>query len=149
MKATDLMRRPVECVNPEQVVTVAAQKMRDSNVGFLVVCQSDGQMVGVLTDRDIAVRVCAEELSPTATPISETMSRDVIHCEEHDELSLVQERMAKYKKSRIVIVDANARPVGVISLSDLAAEFDPRVTELLGDIAEREVLNEERHIAPR
>lgn len=73
MLATDLVTREVERVSPTDTVQTAARKMRDANVGFLPVCDVRGKVVGALTDRDIVIRIVAEEL-PTTEHVAQVMT---------------------------------------------------------------------------
>lgn len=147
MQCKDFMRRPVAFVKHGETVAVAARQMRDSNVGFLPVCDSAGRVLGVLTDRDIAVRVCAEDLSPTRTRVEEVMSEEIVACRPTDNLGDAEERMSAEQKSRILIVSDDGHALGVISLSDIAAALDPRAAETLRDVSEREVLGAGGHKA--
>src|SRR5688572_21878724 len=117
MRCVDLMTRPVEFMLPGQTVTAAARKMRDANVGFLAVCDSEGKVIGALTDRDIAIRACAVDRAGTAM-VSEVMTPEVIACRPGDEVTRAEELMARYHKSRILVTDGDGKPAGVISLAD-------------------------------
>jgi CBS domain-containing protein len=119
MKCEDLMKRDTECVSPSETAQDAARKMRDQNVGFLPVCESNNRVVGTITDRDIAIRLVAED-QDAETPVSAIMTRDVVACRDSDEIERAVELMALNRKSRIICLDENDRLCGVISLSDLA-----------------------------
>ncbi len=141
MRCDALMRRPVLCTSLEDNVSNAARRMRDSNVGFLPVCDADGRAIGILTDRDIAVRVCAEALSGDTHVVS-IMTQGVISCAPEDDVSWAAALMASERKSRILILDAHEHPVGVISLADLA-QHDPRGAAFaVRDVSAREVLSQ-------
>jgi CBS domain-containing protein len=135
------MRRPVEFVLPSQSVAVVARKMRDANVGFVPVCTADGRVIGVVTDRDLAVRVCAAERSDTRTEVAEVMSRDLVACRPTEDVSEAQELMARHQKSRLLVTDVQGRLLGVISLSDVAGSEQPLAAETLRAVALRELLN--------
>lgn len=140
MKCQDLMRRPLEVVAPGETIAVAARKMRKSNIGFLAVCDSSGRVHGVVTDRDLAVRAVANDLSPSRTRVADVMSRDVVSCRTSADVADAQRMMQQHKKSRILVIAEDRRPVGVISLSDFAARRDPKAADILRDVAEREVV---------
>jgi CBS domain-containing protein len=112
--------------------------MRDHGVGFVPVVDGSGHVIGTVTDRDLAIRVLANESSPRM-PVESVMSTRVLTCKPWDPLAHAEERMMRYKKSRIVCVDEWDRPVGVISLSDIAdVERGMRSGEVLRSITQRE-----------
>jgi CBS domain-containing protein len=98
---------------------VAAERMRSDNIGFLPVCDASGRVVGTITDRDIAMRVVADE-RPPHTRVEDVMTHEVIACSPSDDVHRAEQLMGKYNKSRIICVDDAGHPVGVISLSDIA-----------------------------
>lgn len=115
-----------------------AERMRASAVGFLPVCNDTGEIVGTITDRDLAMRVLAER-RPHGTPVHRVMSIDAVTCSPYDDLGFAEELMRRWRKSRIVCVDDRMRPVGVISLSDIAeAEYAWRAGRVLRDVSARE-----------
>jgi len=119
MLCRQIMKRDIVCVMDGDSVKDAALLMRAGNIGFLPVCDAHGRVVGTITDRDIAVRVVADELSGD-TPVEEAMTREVVACAPSDDVHLAEQLMGRYKKSRIMCVDESGHPVGVISLSDVA-----------------------------
>jgi CBS domain-containing protein len=132
-----VMTSRVECLGRDASATAAAMIMRKLNIGFLPICNDRGAAVGALTDRDLVVRVIAAR-RPLETPIGDVMTPGPIHCSADDPLSVAESLMARFRKSRIVCVDARSRPIGVVSLSDIARveRFD-RVSRVLRDVATR------------
>jgi len=138
MRCRDVMNK-VECCNINDSVADIAGRMRSRHVGFLPVVNDDGQVIGTITDRDLAIRVLADRLSPE-TPAHAVMSRGVITCKPDDPLEDAEQLMERYYKWRIVCVDSGRRPVGVISLSDIAdSEQAVRTAKLLREVSSREV----------
>lgn len=137
MRVDEVMKTRVECVRETQSVRDAARRMRDRNIGFLPVCDAAGHPIGALTDRDLAVRVVAEDLG-AQTPISEAMSTETIACRTSDHIEEAEELMALHRKSRILVTDANGKLVGVISLSDLIERDERRAVKTMKEIAARE-----------
>jgi CBS domain-containing protein len=138
MICDELMKHAVECVRPDERVESAARRMRESNVGFLPVCDAHGRLVGTITDRDIAVRYVAEAL-PRHTDVEQVMTRHVVTCRPEDDVRIAEQLMAEHHIARIVCSDDIGRPVGVISLSDVAqCESDERAAWTLRQITERE-----------
>ncbi len=140
MQCQDVMRRPVQCCGEREKVDVAARRMRDANVGFLPICDDLGALVGVLTDRDIAVRVCAAGLRSDQTAVREIMTREVVLCSPGDPLARAQDLMVQHRKSRVVVAERGV-PVGVISLADIARHDQPFVLETLREVSTREVVD--------
>lgn len=140
MFCRDIMRRPVICARRGDSVQSVAQKMRDSRVGFLPVCDDRDHVVGVVTDRDIVIRLCAAGQSAVKMPVEAIMTVDVLSCAPDADIGEAERLMAQERKSRIVVVGESGAAEGVISLSDLAGRGE--ATELLRQVAEREVLDE-------
>src|SRR6185295_2315560 len=120
MRCDEIMKRTVECVGTGDTVQAAARKMRDDNIGFLPVCEGDRKVLGTITDRDIAIRACADDRPASSTRVADVMTRTVISCRPTDDLERAQQLMSKHHKSRMLIADDGGRLVGVISLSDIA-----------------------------
>ena len=140
MVCADVMKQDVTCISPHAPVSEAAARMREKNVGFLPVCEeASGQRVmGIVTDRDIALRVVGEERPPTVT-VDEIMSRDVVSCGPMDDIKRAEQLMGENRKSRIVCVDDEGQLVGVISLSDIAHRDGARIAQTIQQVTAREV----------
>jgi CBS domain-containing protein len=113
--------------------------MRESNVGFLPVCGPENRVVGILTDRDIALRVCARGLNAGILPIADVMTREIVACHPGDKVRFVEGLMARNHKSRILIVDQAGKPAGVISLADIARHDKNFAADTLSLVTAREV----------
>ena len=138
MYVRDVMKKTVVTCKEKDSLKHCADLMRDWKIGMLAVVDGKEQLVGILTDRDLVVRGIAESHPLTAEARS-IMTKRLITCRQEDELWFAEERMAAERKSRIVVVDGNRHPVGVISLSDIPmAEEGPRAGELLQQISRRE-----------
>ena len=134
----ELMKTDVECCELDDTAQRAAQAMRDGNLGFLPVCDAGKHVLGVLTDRDLAIRLVADSL-PASTRVSQLMTREVVGVRPTDPLSRAQELMTSRKKSRLLVLDPDDRLVGVISLSDLVqATGDAEAASALRGISARE-----------
>ena len=135
MRCTDLMTSEVEVFREGDTVQHVARRMLDCDVGFAPICDREGRPVGTLTDRDIALRVCATDRSASGTLASDVMTRGAVTCFEADGLDVAEARMSAYHKSRILVVAPDGRLVGVISLSDIAqAEDDQHAAATLRGI---------------
>lgn len=101
----------------------AAQTMRDSNIGDVIVLdQSDG-LCGIVTDRDIVVRVLAEGKDPQATSLSEICSSEVLTLSPNDAVGDAVKLMREKAVRRLPVVEGS-KPVGIVSIGDLAIERD-------------------------
>jgi CBS domain-containing protein len=131
------MKRAIHSLSSGESVIAAATKMRDQNVGFLPICDERMKVLGTITDRDIAVRLVAEQRDGS-TLVGQIMTREVVACEPEDDISDASVLMAEHRKSRIMCVNHDGRLVGVISLSDIA-EFDGAHAAIaLNEIGRRE-----------
>ncbi|GAF69191.1 unnamed protein product [marine sediment metagenome] len=138
MHCKDLMKTDVVFVRPSDEVQKAASLMRSRNVGFLPVCSDERKVVGVITDRDIAVR-CVAEGKPHTTTVREVMTREVVACRPNDDIKTAELAMAKHRRSRILCLGDHQYLLGVISLSDFSpAGLKKRAEALLQRVSERE-----------
>jgi CBS domain-containing protein len=138
MRCEEIMKREITRVSPTDTVQTATREMRDANIGFLPVCYPSGRVIGVVTDRDVAVRLVAANRSSNAS-VSEIMTSDLIACRPADDLHHAEELMGHHHVSRILCTDENYQLLGVISLSDIArAEDDRHAAEAMRQISERE-----------
>ena len=126
MKISKCMTREVQVVTPEQTLRDAARMMAEIDAGVLPVRDGD-RLVGMITDRDIAIRAVAEGKSPD-TPVSEAMSREVLYCFDDQELEDVARNMADIKVRRLPVLNRDKRLIGIVSLGDLSRKEAPEVT---------------------
>jgi CBS domain-containing protein len=111
----------------------AAKMMRDEDVGLAPIVEGD-RLVGVLTDRDIVVRVVAEGLDPERVKVSEVASRDVVTLDPGQDLDEALRLMARHQVRRLPVVEEDGRLVGVVAQADVAQEADERRT---GEVVEQ------------
>ena len=137
MKVKDIMTSNVECVWPEDTLQEAALKMKEMGIGPLPVCDRL-HIVGMLTDRDIAIRGVAAGRDPRSTKVRDVMTCEVIRCFEDEEVEEAERLMQSRQVRRILVVNRDERLVGILSLGDLAAESGnpQRVGEVLQDVSE-------------
>lgn len=118
MQVKNEMTTKVQVVNPGTPVKEAARKMRDLNIGVLPVCENE-LLVGIVTDRDITIRLTAEAKDPIATKVKEIMSSKVERCFEDEEVEKVAARMESKKIRRLPVINHDKKLVGMLSLADL------------------------------
>lgn len=133
MQIRDLMTPDVEVVRPETPLREAADRMRELNVGVMPVCEGR-RIVGILTDRDIAVRAVAEGDDPNATTVAQVMTSDVAFCYDDQPVEEAAELMEQQQIRRLPILDRDERLVGILSLGDLAV--DGQDEKLKADVVE-------------
>jgi CBS domain-containing protein len=125
-----MTQNPVTVQTTDSIVA-AARSMRDGNIGDVVVVER-GQIQGILTDRDIVVRALAEGRDPARTTVGEICSRELTTLgpsdSVHDAVTIMRDKAIR----RLPVVDGG-RPVGIVSLGDLAVERDPE--SVLGGIS--------------
>ncbi len=129
MKISEVMTRDLEYVDVDDSLQSTARLMRRRNIGFVPVVEHS-TIVGLVTDRDIAVRAVAEGLSPTMTRVQQIMTPRIWFIYENQEVREAAQLMREKKVRRLIVLDDQDRPVGVISLGDLAAHgHEPQATE--------------------
>jgi CBS domain-containing protein len=127
MKVSEVMTRDVQLIEPTQTIRDAAKLMAELDAGIMPVREGD-RLVGMITDRDIAVRAVAEGKGPD-TPVREVMTADVKYCFEDEDIGLVAKNMAEIKLQRLPVMDRNKRLVGIVSLGDIAIQGDTNLTD--------------------
>lgn len=134
----DVMTRNPRTVAPDATVREAARTMREEDAGIMPVVQ-DGRVIGVVTDRDLAMRVLAEGRNPDQTRVSEVMSSDVHVCTPDDRLVEAVRIMGEENVRRLPVVDRDDHLKGILSMTDVAreAEMDYALQEALEQIARR------------
>jgi CBS domain-containing protein len=123
MQVNEAMSGDVKVVDPNQSIRDAARMMAEIDAGVLPVGEND-RLVGMITDRDIAIRAVAAGKPPT-TPVRDVMSQEVKYCFEDDDLDEVSENMADIKLRRLPVLSRDKRLVGIVSLADIALMDGP------------------------
>jgi len=122
MNVSQCMSTDVRVCAPEDTVRQAAQTMAEIDAGILPVGEND-RLIGMVTDRDLAVRAIAEGMAPD-TPVREVMTREVRYCYEDDDLDEVTGQMSDLQVRRLPVLNNDKRLVGVISLGDISHADD-------------------------
>ena len=127
-----------------QTVSDAAKQMRDKNVGSIVVLDSDKKPLGMVTDRDIAVRVVAEGKDPKSTHLKEIMSKETVVLRQDQGIFETTKMMSEKGIRRIPVVDTEGKLAGIICLDDLIMMFGQEVANIANAIAYGTVRAEEK-----
>ncbi len=133
MNVSEVMTRDVQVATPEQSIRDAAQLMSRIDAGTVPVGK-DNKLVGMLTDRDIAVRAVAKGLGPD-TPVRDIMSADVKYCFDDESVEDVARNMADIQVRRLPVVNRDKRLVGILSLGDLAVRSNLSTDEALRGVS--------------
>lgn len=134
MDIKDIMSTDVEVVTPDTLIHEIAQKMQQRDCGCVVVVEND-RMVGMITDRDIALRCVANSHIPAETTAKDVMTPEILYCRDTDNADEVARDMGKNKVRRMPVLNAEKRLVGIVSLGDLASHSNHKLCgEALGDI---------------
>ena len=130
MKAQDIMTKNPSCVTPETRVQDAARLMKNEDVGIIPVVESQGskKLVGVITDRDIAIRVVADGAASSNSSVRDVMTSNITTSAPGDSVKDVMELMGREQVRRIPIVD-KGELVGIIAQADIVREADDKRAE--------------------
>ncbi|MET7949808.1 CBS domain-containing protein [Micromonospora chokoriensis] len=127
----EFMTTRLVTMDGNDTLIAAAQEMRDSAIGDVVVTDGDS-VVGIVTDRDITVRGVAENMDAGSTRLSQITTRDVITVSQYDDAVAAADLMRTYAVRRLPVID-DGRLVGLVSMGDLAVEREPQ--SVLADIS--------------
>jgi CBS domain-containing protein len=140
MKAQEIMARNPRCVTPRTSVQEAARLMKSEDVGALPVVESDNsqKLVGIITDRDIALRVVAEGRDAAGVVVSDVMSKGATSAKATDSVDDVMKTMGREQVRRIPIVDERDQLVGIVSQADIVrkAQSDSKSEHTVEKISE-------------
>ena len=135
MKVSEVMTLDVQTVRPDQPVQDAASFMLTANAGSIPVTDGD-RLIGMITDRDIAVRGVAKGYGPD-TPVRELMSDEIICARDDDDVEDIASRMSEAQVRRLPVIDRDERLCGIVSLGDLSRETDDDIArEALEGVSE-------------
>jgi CBS domain-containing protein len=130
----DLMTPDPTTVPPETTVSEAAERMARKDVGPLPIVEND-RLVGIVTDRDLVVRVLAEGRDPSSTTVREVASEELVTASVDDDLVTTLELLAKHQVRRLPVIDGD-RLVGIVAQADVAREVSsPWVGDVVEDIS--------------
>jgi len=133
----DVMTPQAEVASPDQTVEDAAGVMKALDIGVLPVSDEEG-LVGILTDRDIVVRVLGEKRDPKAVRVAEAMTPNIVSCFEDDDLDKAAKLFADHQIRRLPVLNSAKELVGILSLGDLAVrgEDERKSSAVLEDVSQ-------------
>jgi CBS domain-containing protein len=131
----DVMTSDPCTIDADKSVAYAAKMMREEDVGLAPIVEGD-KLVGMLTDRDITIRVVAEGRNPDQVKVSEVASKQVVTIDPQQDLDEALRIMAKHQVRRLPVVEEDGKLVGVVAQADIAREGDDKETgELVEEIS--------------
>lgn len=137
IKCSRIMTGTVATASADSSVQEAAALLRDGDIGIIPIVDSEGVLVGVLTDRDIVVRAVADGLDITSTRVGEIMTRELFTASPDDFVFQAVRMMGEKQVRRIPIVESDGKLVGILSMADVALEMEDEreIAETLEEIS--------------
>ena len=134
-----MTQNPVCCL-PTDIVSKAARLMKDEDVGSIPVIEDEQTMklIGIVTDRDLALQVVAPERDARSTQVEDVMTYEVITCRASDDVQKAVDAMSQHQLRRIPVIDSDHRIVGIISQADVATrvEESEEIAEMVKEISQ-------------
>jgi CBS domain-containing protein len=141
MSIASLVSRPVSVLPPTASCAEAARRMRRQNIGSIVV-EEDGAPIGIVTDRDLVLRVLAEEIAPANLSVASVMSRFPVFLTADRELGEAIQLMSEMQVRRLPVMKPNGRLMGMLSLDDVLVQLAGQLGQvkdlLRGELARAE-----------
>jgi CBS domain-containing protein len=129
--ARDIMSTDTRCVRSDESIAVAAARMAELSVGSLPICGPDDKLIGMLTDRDIAIKVVAAGKDPATAQAGEFAQGEAVTIGADDDIQELLATMAQHQVRRLPVIDGH-RLVGLVAQADVARALpDPRVGDLV------------------
>jgi CBS domain-containing protein len=125
MLCREIMKRRVLSLSRNASVNEAARKMKAEQISILPVCDDQGRPIGVVTDRDIVLRACAESLNGETASVEQIMTREPVRCSPDATLEHAEKLMSHHHTRRMLIADAEDKLIGLITLADIAQHQSP------------------------
>lgn len=125
-KCSDVMTKDPTLCLPTDTVGKAAQLMKSENIGSLPIIESEGnrKLVGIVTDRDLALKVVAAERDAASTQLSDVMTQKIVTCNADDDVLTAVAAMAEHQLRRLPVLDKEGKVVGIIAQADVATRID-------------------------
>ena len=126
MKCDVVMTKNPVCCLPNDMVAKVAKLMKRENIGPIPVIENEEtrKLVGIVTDRDLALKIVAEGRDAKSTKVEAVMTRKVVTCRAEDDLQIALDAMSQHQLRRIPIVDNDNKILGIISQADVATRVD-------------------------
>ena len=143
-KCNEVMTKNPFCCLPNDVVVKVAQLMKSKEIGSIPIVENEetNKLVGIVTDRDLALKVVAEGRDSQTTKVEDVMSRKVVTCRDDDDMRKPLDAMSKHQLRRIPVVDKDNRIVGIIAQADVATRVNQseKTAEVVKEISQPKVM---------
>jgi CBS domain-containing protein len=140
-KCSDVMTKDVVTCTPQNTIVEVARLMKSEDIGPILIVDNEQSrtLVGIMTDRDIVVKVIADGQDPKTTPVGDAMSKKLVTCRPDDDVDVAMKAMSQFQLRRIPVVGENMKLLGIISQADVATRVDaPEKTgEVVKEISEQ------------
>lgn len=123
MQVKEIMTKDFEMINSTDSLVAAAKMMKSFNIGVLPVKEGN-KIIGILTDRDIVIRALAEGKDANNVTVKDVMSSEIARCSSEDSVEEATNIMKEKKVRRLMVLEADNTPVGIVSLGDIAAKTE-------------------------
>ncbi len=125
-KCNEVMTKNPVCCLPNDMVAKVAKSMKRKNVGSIPVIENEKtrKLVGIVTDRDLALGIVAKELDVKSTKVEQVMTRKLVTCRAEDDLQKAMDAMSEHQLRRIPVVDQENKILGIIAQADVATRVD-------------------------
>jgi len=140
MKTEELMTRDVKCCRPESSLSEAAALMWDNDCGALPVVDNERRVMGMITDRDIAIAAATRGRPATNINVGEVMSGNVYACALNEDINSALKTMSREKVRRLPVIGANGRLAGILSINDIVLRAGPAKGRQTSEISYDEVM---------
>jgi CBS domain-containing protein len=142
-KCNEVMTKDPVCCQPNDKVVEAAKLMKSENIGSIPVIENEQtkKLVGIVTDRDLALKIVAEGLDAASTKVDAVMTRKVVTCLASDDLQKALDAMSEHQLRRIPVVDNDNKIVGIIAQADVATRVNQpeKTAEMVKEISQSNV----------
>jgi CBS domain-containing protein len=139
-KCNEVMTKDPVCCLPNDSVAKAAELMKSEDIGSIPVIENEQtrKLVGIVTDRDLALEIVAEGLDAKSTKVETVMTRQVVTCLADDDLQKALDAMAEHQLRRIPVVDNDNKILGIIAQADVATRVDQpeKTAEMVKEISQ-------------
>jgi CBS domain-containing protein len=139
-KCNEVMTKDPVCCLPADLVTKVAELMKSEHVGSIPVVDNEQtkKLVGIVTDRDLALKIVADKLDAKSTKVEMVMTRKLVTCHAEDDLQKAVDAMSENQLRRIPIVDADNKILGIIAQADVMMHFDhpKKAAEMVKEISQ-------------
>lgn len=139
-KCNEVMTKNPVCCLPEDLASKAAELMKSEHVGSIPVVENEKtkKLVGIVTDRDLALRVVAAGIDAKSTKVAAVMTRELVTCHADDDLQKALDAMAEHQLRRIPVVDNDKKILGIIAQADVATRVDlpEKTAEMVREISQ-------------